>query len=113
MRIRFRAVKIRGVRRWMEGGKRRQETKVFFKTISPFNTNAAGVPKAADEIVAELRAEREAWLARATDKQSLTQAREAWSTREVDRQRDVVVVQFEPAEVLDKLLTQPTAAEEK
>lgn len=39
--------------------------------------------------------------------QALTQAREAWSTREIDRQRDVVVVQFEPAEVLDKLLTQP------
>ena len=30
--------------------------------MSPFNTNGAGIPKSADEILAELRIERGIWL---------------------------------------------------
>ena len=46
--IRFNKVEVRGVRRWTENGKRRQETKVFWQTRSPFNLNAQGEPKSVD-----------------------------------------------------------------
>ena len=62
MRIRFQEIKVRGVRHWTDNGKHRQETKVFMQTVNPFNKNAEGVPKAAEEIVVELKAERDAWL---------------------------------------------------
>ena len=61
--IRFQEVKIRAVRRWTENGKRKQETKVFMQTVNPFNKNAAGFVKTSSEIVEELRAERDAWMA--------------------------------------------------
>jgi len=60
--IRFQEIKIRGVRRWTENGKRKQETKVFMQTVNPFNKDAYGVPKTPEQIVAELRQERDAWL---------------------------------------------------
>lgn len=60
--IRFQAIKIRGVRRWTENGKRRQETKVFFQTINPFNKGADSFPKTREQILDELRQEREDWL---------------------------------------------------
>jgi hypothetical protein len=61
--IKFTRVQLRGVRRWTENGKRRQQTKVFEQTINPFNKNTAGFPKSRSEIIAELQAERTAWLA--------------------------------------------------
>lgn len=60
--IRFNKVEVRGVRRWTENGKRRQETKVFWQTRSPFNRNAQGEPKSLEEIRAEIIAERDKWL---------------------------------------------------
>jgi hypothetical protein len=64
MRVTFQEVKIRGVRRWKENGKVRQETQVFMQTINPFNKNAEGFAKTAGEIADELRAERKEWLDR-------------------------------------------------
>lgn len=61
--IRFQEIKIKGVRRWTENGKRRQETMVFSQTVNPFNKNADGFPKTASEIRAELQVERDRWIA--------------------------------------------------
>lgn len=66
--IRFQEVKIRGVRRWTENGKRKQETKVFMQTLNPFNKDADGIPKSSQQILDELRAEREKWLSEAEPK---------------------------------------------
>jgi hypothetical protein len=60
--IRFEEVKIKGVRRWKENGKARQETRTFMQTINPFNKNAAGLVKSRCEILQELYAERAQWL---------------------------------------------------
>ena len=61
----FDEVAVKRTRRWKdaESGKQRQETRKFFQTINPFNTNADGVPKSRDEIMAEIRAEADAWAA--------------------------------------------------
>jgi len=62
--IRFEEVKVKGVRRWTDSdGKKRQETKTFSQTINPFNKNACGLPKTCSEIVEEITAERDAWMA--------------------------------------------------
>ena len=63
MRISFSEVKIKGVRRWKENGKWRQETRTFMQTINPFNIDADGLPKSGERIMVEIRAERDAWLA--------------------------------------------------
>ncbi|RQO83533.1 hypothetical protein [Acidovorax sp. FJL06] len=61
----FNEVAIKATHRWKdsESGKNRQETRKFFQTINPFNKNAAGEIKSCDEIMVEIRAERDAWLA--------------------------------------------------
>jgi hypothetical protein len=65
IRTRFDEVAIKGVRRWKDPatGKPRQETKKFFQTINPFNRNAAGETKSREEIMVEIKAERDAWVA--------------------------------------------------
>lgn len=66
MRYRFDEVAIKGVKRWTdETGKKRQQTRKFFQTINPFNTNEDGTQKTRDQIMAEIKAERDAWLASA------------------------------------------------
>jgi hypothetical protein len=62
MRLTFQEVAIRGVRRWTENGKKRQETRKFFQTINPFNKGEDGIPKTREQIMAEIKAERDAWL---------------------------------------------------
>lgn len=61
----FNEVSVKGVKRWKDpvNGKPRQETRKFYQTINPFNKNAAGVPKSRDEIMAEIKVERDEWLA--------------------------------------------------
>lgn len=61
----FQTVSVKGTRRWKDPdtGKARQETKSFFQTINPFNRNAAGDPKSYEEIMVEVKAQRDAWLA--------------------------------------------------
>lgn len=61
MRTRFQEVSLKGARRWTEDGKRRQETKKFWQTISPFNVGVDNLPKTHEQILDELRAERKLW----------------------------------------------------
>jgi hypothetical protein len=51
-------------RKWWKDtdGKRRQRTRRFSQTLNPFNQDADGSPKTRDQIMAELVAERKAWL---------------------------------------------------
>lgn len=59
----FQEVALKAVFRWTDAdGKKRQETRKFFQTINPFNTNAKGQPKSQAEILAELKFERDLWL---------------------------------------------------
>jgi len=59
---RFEEVAITGTKRWFDGGKRRQKTRRFYRTLNPFNANADGEPKTRAEIMDELMAERKAWM---------------------------------------------------
>lgn len=60
--MQFEKVKIYGVKHWKENGKRRQQSREFYQTLNPFNKNAQGNPKTRKEILAELIAERDAWI---------------------------------------------------
>lgn len=64
-RIRFEEVALKATRKFVDpvSGKTRQKTAKFWQTISPFNRAADGTPKTRDQIMAELRAERDAWMA--------------------------------------------------
>lgn len=62
-RIVFNEVRLKATKRWTDAsGKKRQKTETFCQTINPFNRNAAGQVKSRDEIMAELKAQRDAWL---------------------------------------------------
>lgn len=60
----FEEVSITATQRWLDPdtGKKRQLTKKFFQTISPYNTNADGAEKTRGEIYNELLVQRSAWL---------------------------------------------------
>lgn len=61
--IQFQEISLRGVSRWIdEDGRRRQKTKKFSQTISPFNLDADKNVKTAEQIRAELKIERDQWL---------------------------------------------------
>jgi hypothetical protein len=63
MRINFDEVAIKATRCWAdENGKKRQETKKFWQTINPFNKGEDGLPKSRDQILREIKAQRDAWL---------------------------------------------------
>ena len=62
MRYQFQKIELKAKRVWREGGKKRQETKVFMQTINPFNKNADGTVKTGVQILEELHVERRAWL---------------------------------------------------
>lgn len=62
-RLRFEQVEIRATRRWVENGKKRQQTQRFSQTINPFNKTSDGRIKDRETILAELRERRDAWLA--------------------------------------------------
>lgn len=61
----FNEVSIKGVKRWKDpvSGKPRQETRKFFQTINPFNKDDRGEPKCRDQILKEIKRERDEWLA--------------------------------------------------
>jgi hypothetical protein len=63
MRTTFELISVKGTKRYRINGKRRQETRVFEQTINPWNADGSGRPKHREQILAELRAERDAWLA--------------------------------------------------
>lgn len=62
MRITFNEVAVKATRRWVEDGKKRQQTRKFFQTINPFNKGADGRVKDRDQIMREITAKRDAWL---------------------------------------------------
>ena len=64
MRITFDKVELKAVRRWVdpETGKKRQQTRVFMQTVSPFNKLPDGTIKDRETIYAELIAARSDWL---------------------------------------------------
>lgn len=64
-RVRFDEIAVKATRRWVDPstGKKRQETKVFWQTLNPFNKNADGSIKTAEQIRAEVTSQRDAWLA--------------------------------------------------
>jgi len=63
--IRFEEISIKATRKWIDPstGKKRQETKKFWQTMSPFNKDEHGVTKNGIQIMNEIRAERDTWLA--------------------------------------------------
>lgn len=63
--MKFEEIRVKATRRWVDPvtGNKRQETKKFWQTISPFNKNPDGSRKTSDQILAEVKAERDAWLA--------------------------------------------------
>lgn len=63
MRVTFNEVAIKATKRWKEDGKVRTKTRKFYQTLNPFNQNADGTVKTRDQIMAEITAERDAWLA--------------------------------------------------
>lgn len=58
-------VAVKATKRWTdpETGKKRQQTKKFWQTISPFNKNEDGSVKTREQILNEIKAKRDAWLA--------------------------------------------------
>jgi hypothetical protein len=71
MTITFTEVVVMATYRWNENGKKRQKTKKFYQTISPFNKNLNGEIKTIDEIYLELYAERDAWIKRCEEGEGL------------------------------------------
>lgn len=63
-RINFDEVSVKAVKRWTDAdGKKRQETKKFLQTLNPFNRGADGLPKSREQIMREITAEKNDWLA--------------------------------------------------
>ena len=63
MRVTFNEVSLSGTKRWVdENGKKRQKTRKFWQTISPFNIAADGSLKSREQILSEVKAQRDAWL---------------------------------------------------
>lgn len=63
MRTTFEEVAISATKRWTdEAGKKRQKTRKFWQTLSPFNKCADGSLKTRDQIMVEIKAQRAAWL---------------------------------------------------
>jgi len=70
----FEVVSVKAVRKWVDAdGKKRQETRKFWQSINPFNTKDGAV-KARDQILSEIRAERDAWLSAASESEQIAAA---------------------------------------
>lgn len=64
MKVFFQEVSVKATKHWFdESGKKRQKTKRFFQTLSHFNKNQDGTVKTQKQILVEIKAEREEWLA--------------------------------------------------
>lgn len=62
MRINFEEVSIKATKKWVDNGKKRQETKTFSQTINPFNKDKDGTVKTRAQIMSEISLERKLWL---------------------------------------------------
>jgi hypothetical protein len=64
VRVRFQKVEVIARKTWKDAnGKRHQETRRFWQTLSPFNTDADGNPKSREQVMREIMQERKEWLA--------------------------------------------------
>lgn len=63
MKVTFNEVAIKATKRWKEDGKARTQTRKFYQTLNPFNKNADGTVKTREQILIEITAERDDWLA--------------------------------------------------
>jgi hypothetical protein len=61
----FEKVAIKARKRWKDPatGKSHQATREFSQTLNPFNTTAAGRQKSREQIMVEIKRERDLWLA--------------------------------------------------
>lgn len=64
-RLTFEEVAIKATRRWIDPatGRKRQETMKFSQTLNPFNKTPDGRVKSRAQILEEIKAQRDAWLA--------------------------------------------------
>ena len=63
MRVNFQEVALKATKRWTDAsGKKRQQTKKFWQTISPFNKAADGSPKSREQVMQEIKAQRDEWM---------------------------------------------------
>lgn len=62
MIINYEEVFIKATKRWVEDGKKRQETRKFFQTINPFNKDEGGNIKGRQQIMGEISKEADDWL---------------------------------------------------
>lgn len=64
VRLQFERVVVKATRRWKDPvtGKPRQLTRTFEQTINPWNKNEHGEPKDREEIMEELKLQRDVWL---------------------------------------------------
>ena len=61
--VHFEEVSIKATRRWIDSdGKKRQQTKKFYQTLNPHNRNSEGNPKSRQQIIEEIKAERDEWI---------------------------------------------------
>lgn len=61
----FQEIAIKATKRWKDSatGKPRSQTRKFFQTLNPFNRDSTGDIKTREQIYAEIKAERDTWLA--------------------------------------------------
>ena len=63
MMITFQEVSIKATKKYIDvDGKKRQKTKKFYQTISPFNKNPDGTVKTKADIMEQILKEKEEWL---------------------------------------------------
>ncbi len=63
MKHSFNEVCMKATKKWKdENGRVLQKTKKFYQTLNPFNKNKDGSLKTVEQIMVELRHERDKWL---------------------------------------------------
>lgn len=68
MRVNFKEISLVATKRWKDkSGKRRQKTQKFWQTVNPLNRNDDGSIRTEAEIMTELKAERDAWMAKTVE----------------------------------------------
>ena len=61
----FEEVKVKATKKYIDAdGKKRSKTETFSQTINPFNKGTDGLPKTREQILKEITAARNAWLAK-------------------------------------------------
>lgn len=62
-RYNFNEVSVKAIKRWIgPDGKKKQKTQKFYQTINPWNKNPDGSVKTREQIMAEIKIERDNWI---------------------------------------------------